>query len=146
MKLFKSVVPVSPSLPPLGPHSAKWPAFIPQSPTISALNTRAMAISNPILPGFNPDPSICRVGDDYFLATSSFEFFPGVPIYHSKDIVNWEVIGHALNRPSQLFLRRVDSSGGIYAPTLRYHDGRFYMTTCCVHRRDSHEVSVHRML
>jgi alpha-N-arabinofuranosidase len=84
---------------------------------------------NPVIPGFNPDPSICRAGDDYYLATSSFEYFPGVPIYHSRDLVHWEMIGHALHRPSQLNLDSVASSGGIYAPTLRYHNGTFYMVT-----------------
>jgi beta-xylosidase len=92
-------------------------------------------IPNPIIPGFNPDPSVCRVGDDYFLATSTFEYFPGVPIYHSRDLVNWTVIGHALNRRSQLEMRRVDPGGGIYAPSLRYHKGRFYLSTCCVYSR-----------
>lgn len=88
---------------------------------------------NPILSGFHPDPSICRVGDDYYLANSSFEWFPGVPIYHSKDLVNWELIGHALHRSEQLpKLIDVKTSKGIYAPTLRYHDGLFYMITTCV--------------
>ena len=54
--------------------------------------------NNPILPGFRPDPSICRVGDDYYLVTSSFAYFPGVPVYHSKDLANWEQIGHVLTR------------------------------------------------
>lgn len=88
------------------------------------------ALPNPFLRGFNPDPSIVRVGNDYFVATSTFEFFPGVPIYHSKDLVNWRLIGHALNRRSQLDMRTVEPSAGIWAPTLRYHDGYFYMTTC----------------
>ncbi|KAJ9099309.1 hypothetical protein QFC21_004190 [Naganishia friedmannii] len=89
---------------------------------------------NPILPGFNPDPSICRVGDDYFIATSTFQFFPGVPIYHSRDLVNWKLIGHALNRRSQLDLRTAEGGGGIFAPTLRYWKGRWYMTTCSAYR------------
>ena len=59
---------------------------------------------NPIIPGFYPDPSICRVEDDYYLVTSTFEFFPGVPIFHSKDLVNWKQLGHVLDRPSQLDL------------------------------------------
>lgn len=88
--------------------------------------------SNPILPGFNPDPTICRVGKDYYLATSTFEYFPGVPIYHSRDLVNWKVIGHALNRPSQLNMRTTDPGGGVWAPTLRHHRGRWYMAACCV--------------
>ncbi|NDV69473.1 glycoside hydrolase family 43 protein [Dysgonomonas sp. 25] len=82
---------------------------------------------NPVIPGFNPDPSICRVGDDYYLVTSSFEYFPGLPIYHSKDLVNWRQIGHCLTRDSQLPLQDVPSSGGLFAPSLRYHDGLFYV-------------------
>ncbi len=85
--------------------------------------------SNPILPGFYPDPSICRVAEDYYLVTSSFAYYPGVPIFHSKDLVNWEQIGHVLERESQLHLEGAKHSGGIYAPTLRYHEGFFYMIT-----------------
>jgi xylan 1,4-beta-xylosidase len=84
---------------------------------------------NPIIPGFYPDPSICRVGEDYYLVTSTFEYFPGVPIFHSRDLVHWEQIGHVLDRPSQLNLDDVPHSYGIFAPTLRYHDGVFYMVT-----------------
>lgn len=81
-----------------------------------------------MLPGFHPDPSVCRVGPDYYLACSSFEYFPGVPIFHSRDLVNWRQIGNVLDRPSQLRLPPDTlSSGGIYAPTLRYHDGRFHL-------------------
>ena len=85
--------------------------------------------SNPIIPGFNPDPSICRVGDDFYLVTSTFEFFPGVPIYHSKNLINWELINYCLTSDAQLPLYRARASGGIYAPTLRYHDGTFFMAT-----------------
>lgn len=88
-----------------------------------------MAFANPIIPGFHPDPSICRVGRDYYLANSSFEYFPGVPLFHSRDLVNWRPIGHALTRPSQLSLDGCRPSGGIFAPTLRYHDGLFYLVT-----------------
>jgi xylan 1,4-beta-xylosidase len=84
---------------------------------------------NPVLPGFHPDPSVCRVGDDYYLVTSTFEYFPGVPIFHSRDLRHWRQIGHCLTRDSQLPLTTVKSSEGIYAPTLRYHDGKFYMVT-----------------
>lgn len=84
---------------------------------------------NPIIAGFNPDPSICRVGDDFYLVTSTFEFFPGVPIYHSRNLTDWQLIGHCLTRDSQLPLSGCRSSGGIYAPTLRWHDGTFYMIT-----------------
>jgi alpha-N-arabinofuranosidase len=86
--------------------------------------------TNPILPGFHPDPSVCRVGDDFYLVNSSFGYFPGVPIFHSKDLVNWEPIGYVLNRPEQLPLKNASlSTGGIYAPTIRYHDGTYYMVT-----------------
>jgi xylan 1,4-beta-xylosidase len=84
---------------------------------------------NPIISGFYPDPSICRVGDDYYTVHSSFEYFPGVPVFHSKDLVHWRQIGYCLTRKSQLPLDKVRASGGIYAPTLRYHKGTFYMVT-----------------
>lgn len=84
---------------------------------------------NPVIKGFNPDPSVCKAGDDYYLVTSSFHYFPGVPLYHSKDLVNWEHIGHVLDRRSQLELPEGRSWSGIYAPTIRYHEGRFYMIT-----------------
>lgn len=84
---------------------------------------------NPIIPGFNPDPSICRVGDTFYLVTSSFEFFPGVPIYQSNDLVHWEQIGHCLTRKSQLPLEKCHNMGGIFAPTIRWHQGLFYMIT-----------------
>lgn len=88
-----------------------------------------MNYKNPIIPGFYPDPSVCRVGEDYYLVNSSFEFFPGVPLFHSRDLVNWEQIGHVLTRESQLPLAGCHTSGGIYAPTLRYHRGKFYLVT-----------------
>lgn len=82
---------------------------------------------NPVIPGFNPDPSVCRAGNDFYLVTSSFEYFPGLPIYHSKDLVHWEPIGHCLTRDSQLPLQGAYSSGGLFAPSLRFHDGVFYV-------------------
>ncbi|MBL7498235.1 family 43 glycosylhydrolase [Frankia sp. CNm7] len=86
---------------------------------------------NPILPGFHPDPTICRVGDDHYLATSSFEYFPGVPIFHSTNLTDWEQIGNVLTRPTQLNVTTglAGASAGIYAPTLRHHDGRFWLIT-----------------
>jgi xylan 1,4-beta-xylosidase len=87
-------------------------------------------VRNPVIPGFHPDPSVCRVGADYYLACSSFEYFPGVPIFHSRDLVHWTQLGNALDRPNQLRLPPdTRSSGGIYAPTLRHHDGRFWLIT-----------------
>lgn len=84
---------------------------------------------NPIVPGFHPDPSIVRVGEDYYLANSSFAFFPGVPIHHSRDLVHWRLVGNALTTEAQLPLARAGVSAGIWAPTLRHHAGRFYLVT-----------------
>jgi alpha-N-arabinofuranosidase len=89
--------------------------------------------TNPVLPGCYPDPSVCRVGNEYFLVTSSFEYFPGLPIFRSPDLVNWEQIGHAIDRESQLDLSSVPSSGGLFAPTIRHHDGIFYIVNTLVH-------------
>lgn len=86
-------------------------------------------IKNPLLPGFYPDPSIVRVDNDFYMVTSSFSYFPGVPVFHSKDLANWEQIGHVLDRPSQLEVNADRISGGIYAPTIRYHEGTFYVIT-----------------
>ncbi|MDQ0226168.1 glycoside hydrolase family 43 protein [Metabacillus niabensis] len=87
-----------------------------------------MKYLNPILPGFYPDPSIVKVGeDDFYLVTSSFEYFPAIPIFHSKDLLNWKQIGSVLTRDSQVNLRNSRSSGGLYAPTLRYDNGTFYL-------------------
>lgn len=85
--------------------------------------------TNPVISGMYPDPSICRVDSDYYLVNSSFQFFPGVPIWHSRDLVNWEQIGNVLDRESQLPLGNANSWLGIYAPTIRYNDGTFYMIT-----------------
>jgi alpha-N-arabinofuranosidase len=85
--------------------------------------------SNPVISGFAPDPSICRVGEDFYLVNSTFEYFPGIPIYHSKDLVNWALIGYALHDPGQADLASVASSGGIHASTIRCHEGVFYVIT-----------------
>ncbi|RAH64401.1 glycoside hydrolase family 43 protein [Aspergillus aculeatinus CBS 121060] len=89
---------------------------------------------NPIIPGFNPDPSIVRVNSDYFLVTSSFEYVPGAPIYHSTDLIQWTLIGHALTRPSQLQIQTPEPGGGVWATTLRYHKGFFYCLAACFQR------------
>ncbi|MDT7789158.1 MAG: xylan 1,4-beta-xylosidase [Pseudonocardiales bacterium] len=89
--------------------------------------------ATPVIPGMHPDPSVCRVGEDYYLVCSSFEYFPGIPVFHSRDLVNWTQIGNALDRPSQLLLTAgTPSSAGIYAPTLRHHDGRFWLVVTSV--------------
>lgn len=86
---------------------------------------------NPILSGYYPDPSITRVGDDYYLVNSSFTNFPGLPVFRSNDLVNWTQIGNALDRPEQADFTGVTASQGIYAPDISYHDGRYYIITTC---------------
>ena len=82
---------------------------------------------NPIMPGFYPDPSICAVGGDYYLCNSTFAYFPGLSLMHSKDLVHWEQIGNVLDRHSQLPLEGADHSQGLFAPTIRYFDGVYYV-------------------
>ena len=84
---------------------------------------------NPVIPGFHPDPSVCRVGDKFYLVNSSFQYFPGVPIFESTDMQHWTQIGNVLDRQSQLPLKGATSWQGIYAPTIRYNDGVYYMIT-----------------
>lgn len=112
------------------PKTAVFGEFVYSAPGIS--KSKGDKMVNPILPGCYPDPSICRVGKDYYLVNSSFAFFPGVPIWHSTDLKNWEQLGYVLNRPSQLQLKDgLRISGGIYAPDLKYnpHNKLFYMIT-----------------
>lgn len=82
---------------------------------------------NPIMPGFYPDPSICAVGGDYYLINSTFAYFPGLPIMHSRDLVHWEQIGNAMHRQEQLPLKNAGHSAGLFAPTMRYHEGTYYV-------------------
>ena len=101
------------------------------------LNAKEGFYINPVISGAHPDPSICRVGDNFYIVNSSFEYFPGLPIHHSKDLVNWELIGHGLHREDQcngeMNLVDVQSDGGIHAPTIRYHKGKFYIITTNVY-------------
>ena len=104
-------------------------------------------IQNPILPGFNPDPSICRVGEDYYIATSTFEWYPGVQIHHSRDLVNWRLVSRPLRRASQLDMRGNPDSCGIWAPCLSHADGMFWLVYTDVKRldgafKDSHNYIV----
>jgi xylan 1,4-beta-xylosidase len=87
---------------------------------------------NPIVAGFYPDPSICRVGDDYYLVNSAFNYFPSIPVWHSKDLVHWTQIGNVIDRPSQFAMRGGAVSAGTYAPTIRYHNGTFYVVCTLV--------------
>jgi len=88
--------------------------------------------SNPILQGFYPDPSIVRVGRDYYLVNSTFIWFPGIPVFHSRDLVNWTQIGNAIDRSSQLNFAKLNTWQGVYAPDITFHAGTFYIINTCV--------------
>lgn len=103
-------------------------------------------IRNPILPGFNPDPSICRVGDDYYIATSTFEWYPGVQIHHSRDLVNWKLVRRPLERASQLDMRGNPDSCGVWAPCLSYADGLFWLVYTDVKRFDGNFKDAHNYI
>lgn len=107
----------------------KMMLFLGLAISLSVFSQNRQGYENPVIPGFHPDPSVCRVGDDFYLVNSSFQYFPGVPLFHSKDLIHWEQIGHCLTRPSQLKLTNATCWGGIYAPTIRYNDSIFYMIT-----------------
>lgn len=103
-------------------------------------------IRNPVLRGFNPDPSVCRVGDDYYLAVSTFEWYPGVLIYHSRDLENWRLVARPLNRASLLDMRGEPDSCGIWAPCLSHADGRFWLCYTDVRRFDGNFKDTHNYL
>jgi xylan 1,4-beta-xylosidase len=107
-----------------------------------------MQVSNPILPGFHPDPSIVRHGEDYYIATSSFQWFPGLRIHHSKDLVNWHLLGSPLDRKSQLDLTSVPDSGGVWAPCLSVDPatGTFYLIYSIVRSRPAYLSDVVNLL
>lgn len=103
-------------------------------------------VCNPILPGFNPDPSILRVGNDYYIATSTFEWYPGVQIHHSRDLANWELVTRPLNRKSQLDMRGDPDSCGIWAPCLSYDDKSFWLVYTDVKRKDGSFKDAHNYI
>lgn len=103
-------------------------------------------ITNPILKGFNPDPSICRVGDDYYIATSTFEWYPGVQIHHSRDLENWQLAHRPLDRPDLLNMVGLPDSCGVWAPCLTWHDGLFYLVYTVVRRFDGNFKDTHNYL
>jgi xylan 1,4-beta-xylosidase len=103
-------------------------------------------IRNPILPGFNPDPSICRVGEDYYIATSTFEWYPGVQIHHSRDLVNWRLVRRPLERATQLDMRGEPDSCGVWAPCLSHADGKFWLVYTDVKRLDGDFKDAHNYI
>ncbi|HVT79553.1 MAG TPA: family 43 glycosylhydrolase, partial [Phycisphaerae bacterium] len=115
------------------PDTASWARFSAFSYSGSSpIAPKAGEYLNPIIAGFHPDPSICRAGDDYYLVNSAFNYFPSIPIWHSRDLVNWTQIGNVLDRPSQFPMRGGAMDRGTYAPTIRYHDGTFYVVCTLV--------------
>lgn len=100
--------------------------------TVFAQPLPAGHFRNPILAGFYPDPSICRVGDDYYLINSTFSYFPGIPIFHSRDLVNWTQLGHVIDRPTQLDYDGLGITRGLFAPAISHHDGTFYVVCTMV--------------
>ena len=109
-----------------------WFDYQGNDPIYQRVSAGADQFLNPILPGFYPDPSIVRVNQDYYLVNSSFAYFPGVPIFQSRDLVNWTQLGHVFDRPSQLGLDSLAISQGIFAPSLHHHDSTFYLVTTLI--------------
>jgi len=124
----------SPSTPASTDARFEWFEYTGDDPVFRGVRAGAGEYLNPVLAGFYPDPSIERAGDDYYLVTSSFAYFPGVPVFHSRDLVRWTQVGHVLDRPSQLNLDSAGISRGIFAPVIRHHAGTWYMITTLIDR------------
>lgn len=110
----------------------EWFTYVGNDPIYHNLTVGEDEYINPINAGFYPDPSIVRVDEDYYMVHSSFSYFPGIPLFHSRDLINWEQIGHVLDRPSQLPVDGLGISRGVFAPTIDYHDGTFYVLNTLV--------------
>ena len=124
LSLFLSIGALATAAP--APVSFDWFEYSGRD-TAFASPLPAGSFRNPILAGFYPDPSICRVGDDFYLVNSTFAYFPGIPIFHSRDLVNWTQLGHVIDRPTQLDYSKVTVTHGLFAPTINYHEGTFYV-------------------
>lgn len=110
----------------------EWFVYEGNDPVYNELEVAENEYLNPILAGFYPDPSVVRVDEDYYMVNSSFGFYPGIPIFHSKDLVSWTQLGHVLDRPSQLDLDSLETSQGVFAPTIEYNAGIFYVINTLV--------------
>ena len=122
------------------PVAFDWVEYRNTSPAPAATLTPDQ-FPNPLFAGFYPDPSICQVGEDYYLISSTFAYFPGIPIFHSRDLVNWRQIGHVIHRPDQLKYDGLGVSRGIFAPAISYHDGTFYVVCTMVDGRGNFVVT-----
>ena len=119
------------TIPPAGPPreyaSFDWFLYEGADPSDLTIRIALGQYRNPILKGFYPDPSITRVGDDYYLVNSTFAYFPGIPVFHSRDLVSWTQIGNAVDRPAQLDFGRIGMSRGVFAPLIAQHAGVAYL-------------------
>ncbi len=109
-----------------------WFRYSGSDPENAAQQVPAGSYRNPVLQGFYPDPSIVRVGEDFYLVNSTFSWFPGIPVWHSRDLVNWRQIGNAINRSSQLDFKGRELSQGVFAPAISWHEGTFYIVNTCL--------------
>jgi alpha-N-arabinofuranosidase len=116
----------------LATASFDWFSYAGADPVDRAVRPTAAEYRNPILQGFYPDPSITRVGADYYLVNSTFAWFPGIPIWHSRDLTTWRQIGNAIDRPGQLDFAKLGLSRGVFAPAIEHHAGVFYILNTCV--------------
>jgi xylan 1,4-beta-xylosidase len=131
-----SAAPPPPPVPVAKPAPAiahfDWFAYEGHDPVYDKVKAGAGEYLNPILPGFYPDPSIVRVGEDYYLVNSTFALFPGLPIFHSRDLLHWTQIGNAIDRPTQVDFKDLEMSRALFAPAISYHDGVFAILNTCV--------------
>lgn len=118
-----------------------WFEYSGSDPVDASAKLKPGDYRNPILQGFYPDPSITRVGDDYYLVTSTFSYFPGIPVFHSRDLVNWTQIGNAIDRPDQLDFGKLGLSRGVFAPAIEHHAGTFYILNTCVDCGDNFVIT-----
>lgn len=112
--------------------AARFSSFEYDGRSLERVTVKPGEFRNPILSGYFPDPSVTRVGEDYYLVTSTFAHFPGLPVWHSKDLVNWAQIGNAIDRPGQLDFSNRGVSEAVFAPDISYHNGTFYIANTCV--------------
>jgi alpha-N-arabinofuranosidase len=118
---------------PTGPEAAfEWFDYTGADPSDAAFKPTATQYANPILKGTYPDPAVMRVGKDFYFVSSTFAWFPGLPVFHSTDLVHWNQIGNAIDRPGMLDFKRLGLSRAVFAPTLSHHDGLFYILNTCV--------------
>ena len=118
--------------------------FVDYRATAEAAPTPDGQFRNPVLPGFHPDPSIVRVGDDFYLVTSTFSWFPGLPIFHSRDLVNWNLVGHAIDRPGMMDFSGLGTNRGLFAPAITHHDDKFWIVNTCIDCRGNFVITADR--